>query len=146
MSEINLYPEMNQTIKDLLKLSEEPMKMYILARIEQLEQENDELRADMGNPVADPKLVEIDHVKNADTGNLQDGKPLTLNELRGMDGEPVWVEDSTSRFSWYAILCEKLKGFIWMYHSHGKTRLPLSDYGKTWLAYRHKPEKDGAKT
>lgn len=34
---IHTYPEMNETIKDLLRRSEEPMNQYILARIEELE-------------------------------------------------------------------------------------------------------------
>lgn len=38
--EIHTYPQMNETIKDLLRRSEEPMQLYILTRIEELEQEN----------------------------------------------------------------------------------------------------------
>ena len=34
---IKTYPEMNETIKDLLRRSKEPMDLYILARIEELE-------------------------------------------------------------------------------------------------------------
>lgn len=37
---------MNAMIKDLLRLSDEPMYQYILARIEQLEVENAELRGE----------------------------------------------------------------------------------------------------
>lgn len=37
---IHTYPEMNETIKDLLRRSQEPMNLYILARIEELEKEN----------------------------------------------------------------------------------------------------------
>ena len=37
---IHTYPEMNETIKDLLWRSQEPMNLYILARIEELEREN----------------------------------------------------------------------------------------------------------
>ena len=37
--EIKTYPEMNKTIKDLLRRSEEPMNLYILARIEELEKQ-----------------------------------------------------------------------------------------------------------
>lgn len=43
---INLYPEMNRMIKDLLRRSDEPMNQYILARIEQLEAENAALRGE----------------------------------------------------------------------------------------------------
>ena len=43
---IHPYPEMNSMIKDLLRRSNEPMKQYILARIEQLEAENATLRGE----------------------------------------------------------------------------------------------------
>lgn len=39
MEQIKTYPEMNETIKDLLRRSEEPMNLYILARIEELERQ-----------------------------------------------------------------------------------------------------------
>lgn len=35
--EIHTYPEMNQKIKDILRLGEEPMLLYAAARIEELE-------------------------------------------------------------------------------------------------------------
>lgn len=35
--EIKTYPEMNETVKDLLRRSEEPMNLYIAARLEELE-------------------------------------------------------------------------------------------------------------
>lgn len=37
ISEIKTYPEMNETVKDLLRRSEEPMNLYIAARLEELE-------------------------------------------------------------------------------------------------------------
>lgn len=36
-SQIHTYPEMNETVKDLLRRSEEPMNLYIAARLEELE-------------------------------------------------------------------------------------------------------------
>lgn len=39
MEAIQTYPKMNETIKDLLRRSEEPMQHYILTRIEELEQQ-----------------------------------------------------------------------------------------------------------
>lgn len=44
MNGIRTYPEMNEIIKDLLGHHDEPFMQYVLARIEDLEQENDELR------------------------------------------------------------------------------------------------------
>lgn len=67
--------------------------------------------------------------------------PLTLDELREMDGEPVW-----------AVLLTKTNGndsgWTLVYKNNGYsaaqrwTRWTLwyEDYGKTWLAYRRKPE------
>lgn len=40
---VNTYHEMNETVKDLLRRSEEPMNLYILARIEELESMNAEM-------------------------------------------------------------------------------------------------------
>ncbi|MFA1821184.1 hypothetical protein ACDX78_13590 [Virgibacillus oceani] len=39
--EINTYPEMNETIKDILRLSDEQHDQYILKRIIELEEENE---------------------------------------------------------------------------------------------------------
>ncbi len=63
----------------------------------------------------------------------EDPKPLTLEELRQMDGEPVWVHN-----------LEVNKSF-WMlaYKDVVRNRLGYLDYsgyGKTWIAYRHKPK------
>ena len=68
-------------------------------------------------------------------------KPLTLDELRKMDGEPVWIK-----------LFDPDEGFWVLRNEWVDTRNPepmilfhmrwysYVDYGKTWLAYRQKPE------
>ena len=54
--------------------------------------------------------------------------PLTLDELRGMDGERIWFEDLRGgRFSRYV-------------DNFDIEDYRLDTYGKTWLAYRRKPE------
>jgi len=68
---------------------------------------------------------------------LPPNDPLTLEELREMDGEPIWVvfERMNVNPSWYIVntKCEeaanKNGGFVSMVY-----------YGYTWLAYRRKPE------
>lgn len=35
--EVNTYPQMNRDLKDLLRLTEQPMAIYAAARIEELE-------------------------------------------------------------------------------------------------------------
>lgn len=59
------YPKMNETVKDLLRRSNEPMSLYILTWLEELENRVQELTSP--------------------------NDPLTLDELREMEGEPVYV-------------------------------------------------------
>ena len=68
-------------------------------------------------------------------------EPLTLDELRQMDGEPVWIKlfDPDEEFwvlrnEWVDTRNpEPMILFHMRWYSH-------ADYGKTWLAYRKKPE------
>ncbi len=62
--------------------------------------------------------------------------PLTLEELREMDGEPVWITKMDG------------SGGVWMLvdaeyelcrEGHGEMAV-FENCGKTWLAYRRKPE------
>lgn len=63
--------------------------------------------------------------------------PLTLDELRQMDGEPVWIHapEIPQRQGWAIV-----EGFDdeAMYIAYAE--LTLDGYGKYWWAYRHKPE------
>ena len=73
--------------------------------------------------------------------------PLTLEELREMDGEPVWVvalDYGTSKWTFVSADCEVVRYFT--------TRRGVAcdvigrrfkTYGKTWLAYRRRPEEGG---
>ena len=57
--------------------------------------------------------------------------PLTLDELRKMDGEPVWLVNQNGG-RWVIMS----GAYLWDSRKN-------ADYGKTWLAYRQKPEEDG---
>lgn len=62
-------------------------------------------------------------------------KSLTIDELRQMNGEPVWCVSLGAKLSrgdgWYIV---------------GVNNWYMGGYGKTWLAYRQKPEEgDGMK-
>lgn len=67
----------------------------------------------------------------------EQNEPLTLDELRTMDGQPVWAVleiYGMSQIHAYAIVdseCECVKGL--------KCFLLFEDYG-SWLAYRFPPE------
>ena len=55
-------------------------------------------------------------------------EPLTLGELRKMDGEPVWLVNQNGG-RWV------IMSGVYLWDSRKN-----ADYGKTWLAYRQKPE------
>lgn len=68
--------------------------------------------------------------------------PLTLEQLREMVGEPVRIERHDSHpINRWAIVgdFESLYG-VYFGTAFGGLRLPYEDYGKTWIAYRRKPE------
>ena len=73
-------------------------------------------------------------------------EPLTLEELRKMDGEPVWCEIYIKgQSSFYGIVHgENVTGFI--PGDDKPSNLAITNvgaYGLAWLAYRQKPEEDG---
>ena len=67
-------------------------------------------------------------------------EPLTLDELRKMDGEPVWCVEITGREEW---LFRGDGGFADMYGEFTSDDFMAWDnYGKLWWCYRQKPEED----
>lgn len=88
----------------------------------------------------------MEMINNAPTITPPPNNPLTLDELREMDGEPVWLspvkENGKVPARWmlvsgynpnkdvylFAPSCNITQGY------DGKS------YGKTWVAYRRKPE------
>ena len=89
------------------------------------------------------------YADNCNSCGFCDNQPLTLEELREMDGEPVWIVP-INLHEW---LCDKIDGKpayglvrkswvrIWreetadLVHSD----FDFEDYNKTWTAYRQKP-------
>ena len=67
-------------------------------------------------------------------------KSLTLDELRQMDGEPVYSVEITGREEW---LFRRDGGFADMYGEFTSDDFMVWDnYGKLWWCYRQKPEED----
>lgn len=62
-------------------------------------------------------------------------KPLTLDELRQMDGEPVWIDDWFEDFHGWE-LSEDASDYF-----DGDSRT-VESYGTRWEAYRSKPKED----
>lgn len=76
----------------------------------------------------------------------QPNNPLSLAELKQMNGEPVWIEFFTKisrygKFSGWAIVNTRFESQPFM----DEHNLKFSYYGKSWKAYAHKPEQEGAK-
>lgn len=71
--------------------------------------------------------------------------PLTLDELREMAGEPVWVvgaDDDAIEGNGYAVVefprCDLPQ--VWWFGNEVEMMPLAGNYGKTWRAYRRKPE------
>ena len=65
-------------------------------------------------------------------------KPLTLDELRQMDGELVWVQSpGVPEYGRWAIVEGVGENCLFLHDD-----FTCHDYGKTWLAYRQKPEEE----
>lgn len=63
-------------------------------------------------------------------------EPLTLDELRQMDGEPVWVQSpGIPEYGRWAIVEGVGENSLFLHDD-----FTCHDYGKTWLAFRQKPE------
>ena len=63
-------------------------------------------------------------------------EPLTLEALRKMDGEPVWVQSpGVPEYGRWAIVEGVGENCLFLHYD-----FTCHDYGKTWLAYRQKPE------
>ena len=62
--------------------------------------------------------------------------PLTMEELRQMDGEPVWVQSpGIPEYGRWAIVEGAGENCLFLHDD-----FTCHDYGKTWLAYRQKQE------
>lgn len=95
-----------------------------------------------------PQTAYYSESKTADTAwndrPAPENKPLTLDELRKMDGEPVWTVsiglDNSGRWE---ILESASAEFISLCNtSDGCYGCEIDTYGKTWLAYARKPEQE----
>ena len=83
-------------------------------------------------------LRQQDHFREA----TKKVEPLTLDELRQMNGEPVYSVEITGREEW---LFRRDGGFVDMYGEFTSDDFMVFDnYGKLWWCYRQKPE-DGTR-
>ena len=83
----------------------------------------------------------------ADESAQPENKPLALDELRQMDGEPVWVVtlDGTDEPRWEIVVSAGEHGIDLICVLNGVETRDYADfdlYNDTWLAYRNKPVKE----
>ena len=64
--------------------------------------------------------------------------PLTLDELRRMEGQPVYIVENTEY--WAIVNSFDQAGVYLLSYGNPDDYGYFGLYGKTWLAYRQKPE------
>ena len=65
-------------------------------------------------------------------------EPLTLDELREMEGQPVYIVENTEY--WAIVNSFDQAGVYLLSYGNPDDYGYFGLYGKTWLAYRQKPE------
>ena len=89
----------------------------------------------------DAVVKALEEVPDKDVGN---NEPLTLDELREMGGEPVWIVEDPDWGHWELsadaedYVTDREPSFYGMKHNDPAGRYGLHKLG--WLAYRQKPE------
>lgn len=86
----------------------------------------------------------LDVIRRMPTITQPPNDPLTLEELREMDGEPVWITDIVDgvvfREQWALIFSAEEGAICFSTKERGDDSRRFSLYGTGWLAYRRKPE------
>lgn len=71
----------------------------------------------------------------------EESDPLTLEDLKGMDGEPVWREQPGHDGRWVFVDCFwKINGVIYLHNIHGSSELAEFALEKGVKLYRRRPE------
>lgn len=115
------------------------------------DQMNERLRrCNNGSIVEACLLAELDLVNSMPTITPPPNDPLTLDELREMDGEPVWCVNGLGTQRWCLVNCDDeilccydSETGLWdgcFYEMTGDGEQGLHPMG--WLAYRRKPEEN----
>ena len=81
-----------------------------------------------------------------DSRNKQENEPLTLDEMNALDHEPIYVLHTGGKWTmngWHIATASSYQnhGRCDLEIDNGNTIIDMQNYGKTWLAYRRKPER-----
>lgn len=86
------------------------------------------------------KFTEAEAIADTNRRAAPENKALTMDELRKMDGEPVWIV-SGEKCGWAQFGYEDEYGLnFWLFGSEVEENFSPDGYRKTWLAYARKPE------
>ena len=95
-----------------------------------------EYRETTGNPDGDhQQLIKAQAL-------LQDfyrNDPLSWDELRQMEGKPVWIIDANNKGRWYLVKAIDEEAIFTDFWGNSGIGYP-KDYGKSWQAYRKERE------
>ena len=111
--------------------------------IERLKSELTQEKIDNTNLIGE--LATVAAERDRFKAERENPQPLTLEDLRGMDGEWVWAisSDPDLTVSAWAYIVASQAHTLWEYKPDrllGNVQLDFENYGKTWLAYRSKPK------
>lgn len=91
------------------------------------------------------ELAEAMDIAIAKLKNKSMGDPLTLEQLREMDGQPVWVKvigkTGIRCDGWCEVEIREKDPFayVWWPGSEVEDIAKIEDYGKTWACYAYQP-------
>ena len=120
------------TNEEAIKILEYPVKKWSM----EWDEREDGLSYYEALDLAISALRQQEHFREA----TKKVEPLTLDELREMDGEPVYSVEITGREEW---LFRRDGGFADMYGEFTSDDFMVWDnYGKLWWCYRQTPEED----
>ena len=122
------------TREEAIKILEYPVKKWSM----EWDEREDGLSYYEALDMAISAIRQCEHFREA----TKKVEPLTLDELRRMDGEPVYCVEITGRQEW---LFRRDGEFVDMYGEFTSDDFMVWDnYGKLWWCYRQKPE-DGTR-
>lgn len=137
---MNINPLHHYSISQLTEYLEEPVKKIMAATIDMTDnlivQAITQAAKDDG--VTDLYLIDKKFAADAIREKMEreDPKPLTIEELKQMIGEPVWVQGpGIPEYGRWAIVEEAFGNSLYLVND-----FTCHDIGKTWEAYRHKPK------
>ena len=118
------------TREEAIKILEYPVKKWSM----EWDEREDGLSYYEALDMAISALRQQDHFREV----TKKVEPLTLDELRQMEGQPVYIVENTEY--WAIVNSFDQAGVYLLSYGNPDDYGYFGFYGKTWLAYRQKPE------